>query len=377
MADSNGNGKSPDSGSSWATALGAQGLEAEFGQLSHATEEDDTVVRADQSSVDGSDASGEGEDTLQDSLETGAGTSASTKPEATQKTSGEKEVITVTDETGRKRKIEIDYSNREQIKKMVAQAAGMRKFQAERDTAIKSRAALEAKLAERETDWANLEQAFSKGHKHLIDTLSGKAGAFEELVEQEIRKREFLQNASPEEIKQAEQQEAFKRTQSELDKIRKENEEFKKSVQKEREEAEIANVQSKLNPLFDKYRFAGKLGDAQDEQVFDEMLWESSLKRMGQYEEKGIELTPELMERELRAVSSVLSKRIGSLAERKANNVVAQKKQEATENVQANLKAGYSSNSDREKLNKAIKSGDTGNIFKNWATFSQILNNKK
>lgn len=364
-------------GNKFADAFGDTQLVADFGPLSSASEDDATVVRADESTQDEIQLDGEGGDTLQDSLEAVAAGKATSKTEATQGTSGEKEVITVTDETGRKRKIEIDYSNREQIKKMAAAAAGMRKFQAERDREIGSRKELETKLKERESDWGRLEEAFSKGHEHLIDTLSGRQGAWQELVNKEIERREFLKNATPDELQTMRAQEQADLTRKELDKIRKENEEFKAKIQQEREEAELRSMESRVHPVFEKYRFADRLGNAQDEHLFDEMLWNSSLKRLEQYEERGLDLSPELVEREFKAVATALRNRIGVQAQKKASQVVAQKKQEATENVQSKVKSSSGSSSDAEKLRQAIQSGDTGSIFKNWSTFSKVLSGKK
>ncbi len=370
---SNQGSSSGGSDNKFAAAFGDSQLVEDFGPLSSASEDDDTVVRAEESTQDGLEFEGEGGDTLQDPPGTGKAAKASGKPEATPKVSGEKEVITVTDETGRKRKIEIDYSNREQIKKMAAAAAGMRKFQAERDREISSRRELEAKLKERETDWGRLEQAFQQGHEHLVDLLSGKQGAFKELVDKEIGRREFLRNATPEELQAMQAKEQAELTRKELEKIRKENEEFKQKVQQEREAAELRSMESRIHPVFEKYRFAGRMGSAQDEHLFDEMLWNSSLKRLEQYEEKEVELTPELVEKEFRAVASALNNRIGGLAQKKASQVVAQKKQEAAENVQSKVKSMSGSSSDAEKLKQAIQSGDTGSIFKNWSTFSKVL----
>lgn len=364
-------------GNKFAEAFGDTQLVADFGPLSSASEDDDIVVRAEESTQDGIQLEGEGEDTLQDSKETAGTGKATSKAEATPGTSGEKEVITVTDETGRKRKVEIDYSNREQIKKMAAAAAGMRKFQAERDREIQSRKELETRLKEREGDWGKLEEAYQKGPEHLIDLLSGRQGAWQELVNRELERREFLKNASPEELQAMKAQEQADLTRKELDKIRKENEEFKAKVQQEREEAELRSMESRVHPVFEKYRFADRLGSAQDEQLFDEMLWNSSLKRLEQYEERGVELSPDLIEKEFKAVATALRNRIGAQAQKKASQVVAQKKQEAIENVQSKVKSSSGNSSDAEKLRQAIQSGDTGSIFKNWSTFSKVLSGKK
>lgn len=377
MSTNNQGGPVAGSGDRLVDALGGSELVAEFGPLSNATEDDELVVRAENSTVDGEGSEGEGEDTLSDSSESGKLAEASKKPEANQKISADKDIITVTDESGRKRKVEIDYSNKEQIRKVYAQAAGMRKFQAERDKEIQSRKGIEQQLQEKAADWTRLEEAFQKGHEHLVDLLSGRQGAFKELVDKEIQRREFMKSATPEELQALQAREQADLTRKELEKLRKDNEDFKKTVQQEREQAEMKSMESRVHPVFEKYRFADKLGDAQDEHMFDEMLWNSALKRLEPYEQQGLDISPELVEREFRNVASAIRKRISVQAEKRVSKVVEQKKQEATENVQAKIKSGYTGSSDQEKLKKAIQSGDTSNIFKNWGTFSKILGNQR
>lgn len=370
------NNGSSGSGNKFADAFGDSQLVADFGSVSSADDADDSIIRAEESTQDGLELDGEGGDPSTDSSETGEIAKASKQPEATQKTPGDKDVITVTDETGRKRKVEIDYSNKEQIKKVYAQAAGMRKFQAERDREIQSRKELESKHSQREADWNKLEQAFQGGYANLVNQLGGQ-GAWDREVEKEIARREWQKNATPDEIEASQARERAELTQKEIEKIRKENEEFKKQVSQEREQAEERAMESKIHPVFEKYRFAERLGNAQDEHLFDDMLWSSALKRLEQYEEKSLDITPELIEKEFRTVATALRSRIDSQAQKKAGQVITQKKQEATENVQSKVKSAHASSSDQEKLKQLIQSGDTNSIFKNWGTFGKLLGNKK
>lgn len=365
-------GSPSGSGDRLVDALGGTELVAEFGQLSHASEDDDSVVRAEESTSGDEADQGQGGDTPPDSSGTDKAAVASKPNQANSKTSGEKEIITVTDETGRKRRVEIDYSNKEQIKRVYAQAAGMRKFQAERDKEISTRREVESKLQQREQDWQTLDQAFQQGKQALVDRLYGK-GAFEQLVEEEMQKREFLRTASPEQKRALEDRERLEMNSKELEKIRKENNEFKLKVEEERNQAELRSVESQVNPVFEKYRFAARLGDAQDEHMFDTMLWNTSLERLKEYEEAGTPVTKELIEREFKTVASTIRKRISVQAEKRVTKVVEQKKQEATENVQARVKSGYSKSSEAQDLKKLLDSGDTGSIFKNWGKFSKVL----
>lgn len=376
---SNGSNQGNSSGSSFnafAKALGSEELVGQEETLSSATEESADVVHSQNSIVDDLQL-GETEDTRPDSPESQDPALASKEPEAKSKVTSEKEVITVTDETGRKRKVEIDYSNRDAIKKTYAMAAGMRKFQAERDQALSSRKDLEGKLSEREKDWNTLEGAFQQGPEALFDLLSGRKGAFDEHVQKRQQRADFMKNASPEEIEALKSREQADLTRRELDKIRKENEEFRKSVSEEREQAETRALESRVHPVFEKYRFADKLGNSGDEHMFDEMLWNSALKRLEPYEEKGLNLSPDIIEREFKSVAQAIRNRIGVQAEKKVSKTIDQKKQEATENVQAKLKSSYTKDGDSTQLKKLIQNGDTGGIFRNWSTFSKLLSNKR
>lgn len=334
---------------------------------SEAPESYDTEVRDSDSTVDAeSQVSG---DTPKD--QSGK---ADPKAEGNQNASN-KEVITITDDKGR-RQIEIDYSNKEAIKKAFQFQYGARKWQAERDQAIQTKSKVEADLTKIRTDWGKLDEAFAKGPEHLVDLLQGP-GAFDRLVNQRVQRMEFMKNASPEEIQALESRERAESTQKELDKIRKEQEEFKKQVMSERETAEERALESKINPVFDKYRFAEKLGNPDDEQMFDEMLWNSTLKRLEKYEEQGLDLSKELVEREFRGVATAIRKRIGAQADKTVSKVVEQKKREATENVQAKVMSGYKSGGAAQEARDLLSKGDVTSLLKGWGKYGSLLGGNK
>lgn len=367
------------SGQSWAGVLGAKEFLTEDGNvpISQATEDDPEVVLASDSTVDGDTQKEESVEQLSKDPEVAAQKAGdSKKAESTPKAPLDKESITVTDANGQKRKVEIDYSNKDSIKRAFAAASGMRKFQAERDQAFQARKATEEELGKLRNDWSSFEEAYQKGPEALHDTVYGQ-GSFNALIKAQVERTKFMERASPEEIEALKEREASAHTSRELDKIRKENSKFKEEVTKEREEAQTRALESRVHPAFEKYRFNGKLGNADDEQMFDEMLWNSTLNRLKPYEEKGLDLSPTLIEQEFRKVATAVRSRISAQADKKASQVVAQKKQEATENVQAQVKSGYSSDSNEVALKKAIQSGNTGDIFKNWNSFRGILGGSK
>lgn len=292
---------------------------------------------------------------------------------APQKTSVNKEVITITDDKGR-RKVEVDLENKEEVRKYVQMAYGARKWQAERDQALQSRKQIESKLAEREKDWNALEQAFQQGPEHLFDVLSGKRGAFQEHTQKQLQRAEFLKHASPEEVESLKAREMSERQSRELDEIRKENAKFKKEISQERETAEMRSLESRVNPVFDKYRFSERLGNADDEHMFDEMLWNSALKRLEPYEEQGLDLSPELIEKEFRTVAQAIRRRIGAQAEKKVGRVVEQKKQEATENVQSRVMSGYKTSGNAKEARDLIQSGNLTGLLKGWGKYGNLFN---
>lgn len=336
---------------------------------------DEDVYRAENSTVDTLLPS---EDAPTDSQETSDSevSPSEAKSEKELKTSGNKEVITITDEKG-KRKVEVDFSDKDKLTKYVQMAHGARKWQAERDQARTQVEEVRTKLTELESNWKVMNEVFqSRGAEGLIDLLEGREGAYKEKIQREMQKAQFLENASPEELESFNQKEAFQKTQKELDKIRKENQEFKQRVTEEKEQAELASIESKVHPVFDRYRFADKLGSADDEQMFDEMLWSSAIKRLEPYEERGL-ITPELIEREFKAVATAIRNRIGLQAEKKASKALDQKKKEATENVQAKVMSGYKKGGSAEEARNLINDGNLTGLLKNWGKYGSLFNGGK
>jgi hypothetical protein len=310
---------------------------------------------------------GNEEDTSKDQ-EVGAADPAAKPP-----VSAGKESVVVTDEKG-KRKIEVDFNNKDQIKKYVQMAHGARKWQAERDQALGKAKEVESKYSELRSNWDILEETYqSSGVEGLIDLLEGRNGAFSEWEKSRIDRHEALKKASPAERELFEAREREAVRQREIDRIRKENEDFRTKVSQEREQAELRSLEGTVHPVFDRYRFADKLGDSDTEQMFDEMLWTSALKRLEPYEEKGIPLTQDLIEKEFKTVSTALRKRINVQAEKRAAKAVEQKKREATENVQAAVSSGYRSTPVAKEAEDLIKNGNLGALFKGWGKYGKAF----
>jgi predicted ATPase with chaperone activity len=107
--------------------------------------------------------------------------------------------------------------------------------------------------------------------------------------------------------------------------------------------------------------------------MFDEMLWNTALKRLEPYEEKGLDLTPELVEREFYNVSKALRSRIGLQAEKKASKAIEQKKREATENVQSKVMSGYKTEGAAQEARGLIDSNNLTGLLKNWGKYGSLF----
>lgn len=286
----------------------------------------------------------------------------------------DKEVITVTDETGKK-KIEIDYGDREAIKKAHSLAHGSRKWQAQAAQAMQREKAQTERADKLQNSFNALQEAFdSQGVAGVIDLLEGRHGAHKDYIQKQLERERFLERASPEEKELLQARERELERDRELTKIKKSYEELNERIANEKREAEFLAFQSSaFNPVFDKYRFDGKLGDEEAEHELDDLLFNASLSRLKPYEDKGIPLTRDLVEREIKKVADRLNSQINKQSDKKAAKVIEQKKREATENVQAKVLSGYKSEGIREEAANKIKNGDMSGILKNWGKYKNVF----
>jgi hypothetical protein len=95
------------------------------------------------------------------------------------------------------------------------------------------------------------------------------------------------------------------------------------------------------------------------------------------YEEKGIPLTADLVEKEFKSVAVALRKRINVQAEKKAARAVEQKKQEATENVQAAVSSGYRNSNLQKEASDMIRGGNLTGLLKQWNKYGSVFGGKK
>jgi hypothetical protein len=290
-------------------------------------------------------------------------------PNSQAKPAGDIEEIIITDDSGKK-KLKVDWSDREKLKKYVQQAAGMRKFQAERDQLTTKLKTIEPEYQDLKKSWSAVEEAFSKGGiKGLVNLLAGDAQGYEKHIQSEVARIKAREAASPSELERMDLEEKLTLERRERELLQKKVEEDLRRSQEEREVASLKSLESQVHPAFDKYRFAGKLGDEVVEARLDQAVWDQALKRLEQYPDD-VELTSTLIDREFREVANSFRKIINKQAEQKANKVVTSKKIAAQENAAAAAMNSMMANTAQstEKFKQDIRKGDLTSALRDMMT---------
>lgn len=267
------------------------------------------------------------------------------------------------------KKIKIDYKDREKTKRAYKMAAGFRKMQVERDSINSKYEEILPKYEEGLKFEQALEDSLATGGiEGLVSLVLGSEEEFQKWDEARYERRRAKEDASPSELERIEREEAFEKTQLELKRLREERENEKERRQRENEEAEANKLKNLLNPAFNKWRFAGKLGDAALEADIDSMVWSRAKSALNQLPES-VELTSKVVEREFRKAANSLRR----FTEREANTKVASsiqnKKKEAATKVAMAATKGVESASNEDAMRAEIKKGNfraaLGHFLKN------------
>jgi hypothetical protein len=278
------------------------------------------------------------------------------------------EELSLSDETGRK-KVKINWKDKTQLKKYVEMAHGMRKFQAERDKAIKAEQALktnftslEGKYKETSEAFNRLDQAWQKGGvSALVNLIAGNPKAYEEFEKQIVSKHDFLRSATPEQKKAYEIEEQLNAEKKEREILQKKYEDELKRIQETREANEAKEVENMVTPAFEKYRFQGKLGDPEVEKQLDHAIWTQALSNLERLPDE--EISSAAIEREFRTVAATFSKVIGKQAKDTAKKVVESKKAQASEAVANAASKGMKESKGGHEAREKIVKGDLKGAF--------------
>lgn len=265
----------------------------------------------------------------------------------------------------------VDTTDREQVRKAVRMAARGRKFQSERDT-------LQAKLATRDKEFTEIKSVLDKleqykdDPKAMVKIFSGGKVDFDTLLKQESEKARLREEATPDERAQMDSHEELTRTKRENAELRKQMQDHLKEVTTAKEEAQFKSIQSKLEPTFEKVRYAGKLGDSVAEESIDRTLWREAISRLEEYPDD-VELTPELVNKEFKAVKAALDKVVKLQADQRVKTVTTERKRQAKETAQVQASRGTENTTVEKDFAQKVRSGDLRSILANPAKYFSIL----
>jgi hypothetical protein len=282
------------------------------------------------------------------------------------------ESVTITDDKGR-RSVDINFADKDRLKKYVQMAHGARKWQVERDQAQSKLKEIEPKYTEISNNWNAMESAYkSQGVAGIVNLLEGRETAFNEFMDSQVKEREFRAKATPEQLRLLDSQKQQAELQARLDKMAAENDEFKQQMTRTKQQTEEQALTSMIHPAFTKNSFVGKLGDTQNEQLLNDLLWNRAMKRLEEYPDE-IELTPDLINREFRDVAVSIQRIVKKESDKKVDQVVATKKKEATENAQHRVVNGIQGSGSASEARGLIKKGDIGSLLKNWGRYGKLF----
>jgi hypothetical protein len=285
------------------------------------------------------------------------------------------EMITISDAKGR-REVKIDYNDRDTIKKYAKMAYGMRKFQNERDQSLAREKQKDTKIAELEANWEAIEGVYKdRGLEGLVDLLEEREGAFKDYEKSLIDRYELRRDATPEELEALDARDRAIRLERELERERQAREKFQEQMTAKEEAAEVAALESMVNPVFDKYRFAGKLGDKRAEHRLDKALHRDVIEELIEYESQGHQLTPALVNRVTRKLANETRQYMKEVTNKRVKKAVKQKKQEATENAQNKVMSGFKGNSVAQEAVDLINApGGLTKLIQGWGKYGKVFN---
>lgn len=272
------------------------------------------------------------------------------------------EDVFVTAEDGKRQKISVNYADREAIKRAHQQAAGFRKFQAERDNLKRELESKNAKLAEIEPHWSKLDEIYQRqGPEAVIDLLMGQPGAFDALVSKRME-RETLRTKNADEayrLDEAEKRAADRREREWQDQ---QNKKLMEGYEEKLQRANEKEAYAMLTPSFQKYSVAGKMGDSIAESRIDNAIWAQTVEVLEKMDENLI--TQEVVDREFRKVASSFTRGLQKAGKEVVKQQVAAQKSATAQKVAARATSGMQQvNTDADLRKELWKSGSSANVL--------------
>ncbi len=186
--------------------------------------------------------------------------------------------------------------------------------------------------------------------------LGGKPGHFKEWKAAEFAKEQKYANASELERQKMELEDRLARIEKQQA-VREQNAKLEaEKARTERTEAQLRSLEAQLIAPFDKHRFAGKLGNAQEEQRIDQAIWDQAIKALEALPDN-VELTPAMIEQEFKKEATAWRALIGKQASSKAKQAIETRKQAAQTQVAAAATRSIRPGTIEQSMHNNIKKG--------------------
>lgn len=267
--------------------------------------------------------------------------------------------------------IEIDFSNREELKRQISMAYGARKWQNERDLAQK-------KLKEMEPDYKDATEtrdaivgAFKqKGFKGLVNLLLQDETGYDKLLDMEVQKRQAYTTATPE-LKakmdaEARYEELLRQMQFKEEQNKLEQEKLTERQQQIAAEKQAVAEQSfttMASTALQMNTFKGKLGDAELESRLDDSVWSSVRKALSQLPDD-MDITQELLNSMVSKEVALFNKGLGRKVEADVKQSVEKTKQASANKLATAAQQGMGKNGNADKFADSLNKGDTASAVR-------------
>jgi hypothetical protein len=255
------------------------------------------------------------------------------------------EYINVTDDTGRK-KLKVDYGDREKTKQAYRLAAGFQKMRAERDKISNQHKEVAGQFEELQKFKNTLNDLYAKeGIAGVFNAVRGEGEPdWDEYVLAEAHRVGKYKNASPDERKAMDDSKELRRLKAEQEMWVKTQEDLRLRAEQEKEAAEIAKFEAMVAPAFERYRF-NEIEDSAKADRMDARLWREAREEFKRLEEAGEVVTQKVVTRVLKEISDDIRSLIGTQAQKTADETVERKKKVAQTKVSGATEKAKAQNS--------------------------------
>lgn len=236
--------------------------------------------------------------------------------------------------------VRFNIADEEALKRTLPLAHGARQWQAERDSWKNKYNEVEKPYNDLKSNWDKLETAYKQdGIDGVLDILGGKQGYSKEHWEKKYQERLQYEKAPEHEQRRIEYEQRL----ADLERLSQRKTAEADALQKkfqERQEAELeAQVIADLRPHYNKYRFDGKLGDAEMEKEYNGIVWDKTSEALAKLSQAGETLNASLIEMEFKKVHDRYAKVLRVNQEQAASKAIETTKKAAKQSLASSVRS--------------------------------------